>query len=146
MSDHERAALLAAVEGHGVVLRRRMSRAGADPLLGSGLTMPQFRAMMVLSEDGPLPHGDLAHALGVSLASVTGLVDRLAGRGLVVRTPSPRDRRVRLVGLTDDGVTLVEQVTTEGRKLLRSLLQAVDLDALRALERGLGALREAVEP
>lgn len=144
-SDEERAALLAAVESHGVVLRRMMSRAGADPLLGSGLTMQQFRVLMLLSDDGPLPHGDLAHALGVTLASVTGLVDRLAARGLVDRTPSVEDRRVRLAGLTTDGAALVERVTTEGRNRLRALLLAVDLEALRGLERGLAALCAVID-
>lgn len=145
-SAEERDALLAAVEGHGAVLRRMMSRAGADPLLGSGLTMQQFRVLMVLADDGPLSHGDLAHALGVTLASVSGLVDRLAARGLVDRTPAAADRRVRFAGLTVDGAALVEQVTTEGRNRLRSLLLAVDLDALRGLENGLAALCRAIDP
>jgi DNA-binding MarR family transcriptional regulator len=144
--DEERAALLAAVESHGVVLRRMMTRAGADPLLGSGLTMQQFRVLMLLSDDGPLPHGDLAQALGVTLASVSGLLDRLAARGLVERTTSAGDRRVRLAGLTTEGVALAEQVTTEGRNRLHALLMAVDLEALRGLERGLAALRGAIEP
>lgn len=142
--DDERAALLAAIEGHGTEIRRMMSRAGGDHLLGSGLTMQQFRVVMLLCEDGPLPHSELAHALGVSLASVTGLVDRLAARGLVERTPSAADGRVRLAGLTAGGRALAEQVTTEGRNVLHSLLRAVDTDALRALEHGLGALREAI--
>ena len=143
-SDEERAALLAAIEGHGAELRRMMSRAGGDHLLASGLTMQQFRVVVLLAEDGPLPHSELAQLLGVSLASVTGLVDRLATRGIVERTPSPSDGRVRLAGLTAQGLTLAEQVTTEGRNLLHSLLQAVDPDVLRGLEQGLAALRGAI--
>jgi DNA-binding MarR family transcriptional regulator len=142
--DDERAALFAAIESHGTEIRRVMSRAGADHLLGSGLTMQQFRVVMLLSQDGPLPHSELAHALGVSLASVTGLVDRLAARGIVERTPSPADGRVRLAGLTAQGLTLAEQVTTEGRTLLHTLLRAVDTEALRGLEQGLAALRGAI--
>jgi DNA-binding MarR family transcriptional regulator len=144
--DEEKAALLAAIESHGEVLRRMMTRAGADPLLGSGLTMQQFRVLMLLSDDGPLPHGDIAQALGVTLASVGGLLDRLAARGLVERTRSVGDRRVHMAGLTCEGVALAEQVTTEGRRRLQALLLAVDLDALRDLERGLAALRGAIEP
>lgn len=143
-TDEQRAALLTAIEGHGTEIRRMMSRAGADHLLGSGLTMQQFRVVMLLAEDGPLPQGELAHALGVSLASVSGLVDRLAARDIVERTPSPVDGRVRLAGLTAAGRTLAEQVTTEGRNLLHSLLRAVDTTALRGLEQGLAALRAAI--
>ena len=42
------------------------------------------------------------------------------------------------------GLTLAEQVTTEGRTLLHTLLRAVDTEALRGLEQGLAALRGAI--
>ena len=38
--------------------------------------------------------------MGVSLATITGIVDRLAAQGLVTRREDPRDRRVRRVELT----------------------------------------------
>lgn len=143
--DADRAALLAAVDAHDAVLRRALARSGPHPLFDSGLTMQQFRVLLLLAEDGPLPHSDLAQALGVGLATVTGLVDRLVARGLAVRAADPADRRVRLAGLSPEGAALLESVATQGRELRNAVLAAIDLDALRDLERGLAALRAAVE-
>ena len=145
MEEPERTALLAAVDAHDAVLRRAMARSGSNPLFDSGLTMQQFRVLVLLSTDGPMPHGDLAQALGVGLATVTGLVDRLVARGLAHRSEDPEDRRVRRVGLSADGVELMERVGTAGQELRARMLSAIDLDALRGLERGLAALREVVE-
>lgn len=145
MDEPDRAALLAAVDAHDAVLRRAMARSGSNPLFDSGLTMQQFRVLMLLATDGPMPHGDLAQALGVGLATVTGLVDRLVARGLTRRTEDPDDRRVRLVGLSDDGAALVERVGSAGQELRARMLSAIDLESLRGLERGLAALREVVE-
>jgi DNA-binding MarR family transcriptional regulator len=107
--------------------------------------MQQFRVLLLLSTEGPVTHGDLAQALGVGLATVTGLVDRLVSRGLAHRTTDPDDRRVRRVGLSADGTALLEEVGTAGQEVRARMLSAIDLDALRGLERGLAALRAAVE-
>ncbi len=52
----------------------------------------------------------LAAELGCDNSNVTGLVDRLAARGLVAREPGPRDRRVRQVVLTPAGRRLRGQL------------------------------------
>ena len=144
-AEPDRAALLAAVDAHDAVLRRAMARSGASPLFDSGLTMQQFRVLLLLGTEGPVTHGDLAQALGVGLATVTGLVDRLVSRGLAHRTTDPDDRRVRRVGLSADGGALLEQLDAAGQEVRARMLSAIDLDALRGLERGLAALRAAVE-
>lgn len=143
--DADRAALLAAVDAHDAVLRRALARSGPQPLFDSGLTMQQWRVLLLLAGDGPIPHGDLAQSLGVGLATVTGLVDRLVARDLAQRAPDPNDRRVRLVSLSTEGAALLERVDTAGQELRARMLSAVDLDALRGLERGLAALRAVVE-
>lgn len=51
----------------------------------------------------PLGPADLARRLGVTTAAATTIVDRLAERGHVRRTPHPTDRRRTVVELTDSG-------------------------------------------
>lgn len=143
--DADRAELLAAVAAHDAVIRRAIARSGPHPVFDSGLTMQQFRVLMLLATDGPLPHGDLAQSLGVVLATVTGLVDRLRARGLVTRTEDGRDRRVRLVELSAEGRALVEKFETTGQEMRGALLMKIDIEALRGLERGLAALRAVME-
>lgn len=140
----ERATLLAAVEAHEAELRRHLVRSGADPLFDSGLTMQQLRVLLVLGTDGPLPQGELAHALGVGLATVTGLVDRLVARKLVDRTEDVQDRRIRRARLAPEGAAMLDRIASAGQERRTALLTRIDLDALRGLERGLAALLAAL--
>jgi DNA-binding MarR family transcriptional regulator len=48
----------------------------------------------------------LAGYLACDASNVTGLVDRLEGRGLVERRNAEHDRRVKLLALTEAGVEL----------------------------------------
>lgn len=52
---------------------------------------------------GPLTPTAIAENLGMTTASVTGLLDRMAAAGYVERSPNPLDRRSILVHLTEKG-------------------------------------------
>ncbi|MDR1293955.1 MAG: MarR family transcriptional regulator, partial [Bifidobacteriaceae bacterium] len=80
------------------------------------LTPQQFRVVGLLVVGGPTRSGELASALGVSRATMTGLLDRLEQAGLVARSTDPRDARGRLATATD-----------AGRDALRGLLETVIL-------------------
>jgi DNA-binding MarR family transcriptional regulator len=53
-----------------------------------------------------MPMGRLAQTLACDASNVTGLVDRLESRGLVRRSPSASDRRVKVLDLTAKGSRL----------------------------------------
>jgi len=55
--------------------------------------------------------GELAKMLFCDSSNVTGITDRLEERGLVRREPSPEDRRVKLLKLTDDGERMRIEIT-----------------------------------
>jgi DNA-binding MarR family transcriptional regulator len=52
----------------------------------------------------------LAETLFCDASNVTGIVDRLEARALIERRDDPRDRRVKLIALTDAGVAMREQI------------------------------------
>lgn len=70
-----------------------------------GTTLPRFDVMAALSrfEDG-LKMSQLSDVLRVSNGNVTGIVDRLAQDGLLVRVPVPGDRRASVVRMTKRGL------------------------------------------
>ena len=70
------------------------------------LAPQQVMAMKALGQRGPMPMSDLAGALACDTSNVTGIVDRLEERGLVVRGSAPNDRRVKLLSLTDRGTRI----------------------------------------
>ena len=67
-------------------------------------TLPRFDVMAALSRyDEGLKMSELSGVLRVSNGNVTGIVDRLAEDGVLVRVPVPGDRRASLVRLTKRG-------------------------------------------
>jgi MarR family transcriptional regulator, organic hydroperoxide resistance regulator len=82
------------------------------PSLGEefDLSPVQCHVLHLIEPGRPLPMGRLAATLGCDASNVTGLVDRLEARGLVQRQPSPDDRRVKVIQLTQEGSRLRGQL------------------------------------
>lgn len=74
------------------------------------ITMQQLRVMTILFHEGPTRVSDLARRLDVSTPTITGILDRLVRQRLSYRMSDPRDRRVVLNNLTQDGRDLVERL------------------------------------
>ena len=101
----------------------------------------QMKTLFILWTAGkPQTMGQLAHALGVSLGSVTGLIDGLVQRGLVLREEDPADRRQKLARLTPTAATRLRRMEHERSLIAGRLLRRMQLDDLRALRQGLMAL------
>ncbi len=101
------------------------------------ITIRQCRAMMFLSE-APATMSRLAGAIGASLPSTTGLVDRLVQRGIVSRHEDPHDRRLVVCELTGQGRAVIATLQDEDRKIFSALfagLAAEDLETVHAATR-----------
>ncbi|GAA2881821.1 hypothetical protein GCM10010517_44900 [Streptosporangium fragile] len=114
-----------------------------SPLFNSNLTMRQLKVIMILSCQDSASGQDIAHHLGVGLGTVTGIVDRLVGHGLVTRREDPHDRRVRRVHLTPAGRTLLEEISDAGLADFRRLLQTLDTPTLHDLSTVMDKIQEA---
>jgi DNA-binding MarR family transcriptional regulator len=84
--------------------RRRFLIAAAE------LDLHPAQAGALLQLESPLPMTELAALLACDNSNVTGLIDRLEARGLVARSPSSQDRRVKHVVLTEAGRRLRERM------------------------------------
>lgn len=69
-----------------------------------GLTPMQAKAIWLL--EGPRPMSGVAECLSCDPSNITGVVDRLQERGLAVREEGAKDRRVKQLRLTAEGVKL----------------------------------------
>jgi DNA-binding MarR family transcriptional regulator len=90
--------------------------------LPSDLTLPQFRALVLISIRGPLATGELAESLGIHASTATRLVDRLELKGLVARGAVNGDRRTITLNATRRGERLVERSTAIRRKELERIV------------------------
>ncbi|HEU5470076.1 MAG TPA: MarR family transcriptional regulator [Actinophytocola sp.] len=70
-----------------------------------GLTFARYEALVLLTfaKRGSLPMRVMGDRLQLHPTSVTNIVDRLEGDGLVKRTPHPTDRRTTLAEITELG-------------------------------------------
>jgi DNA-binding MarR family transcriptional regulator len=74
------------------------------------VTPSQVRAIRVLATHGGVRSSELAQHLKIAPRSATEVVDALEAKGLVERSPDPSDRRAILLGLTDRGRELSDEV------------------------------------
>ncbi|WP_369243760.1 MarR family winged helix-turn-helix transcriptional regulator [Streptomyces sp. R41] len=84
------------------------------------LTASQGKTLNVLRR-GPASMSALATTLTCDASNMTGIVDRLERRGLVRREPSPSDRRVKNVILTDEGERVIDVIRRKMHNTLAGL-------------------------
>ncbi|MDF2643541.1 MAG: regulatory protein MarR [Pseudomonas sp.] len=113
------------------------------PLLQAlGLTYPQYLAMMVLWEQDGLTVGEVSTRLLTDPGSLTPLLKRLEGEGLISRTRSKDDERVVLLHLTQQGRALQRKALTVPGCILSA--SGLDMEKLRAMQDELIKLRSAL--
>jgi len=85
-------------------------KATNEALAPLGLKVRGYSVLaLVCDERDGVTQRRLADDVGLDPSQIVALVDDLEGRGLVVRTPDPNDRRNKLIVATDDGRDLCEQ-------------------------------------
>ncbi|MFJ8001450.1 MarR family winged helix-turn-helix transcriptional regulator [Streptomyces sp. NPDC096310] len=128
------------------VLHREMGAIYAQVARDFELTWQQVELLCQLNDASP-SFGELARALGCDKSNVTGMVDRLARRGLVRRESDPHDRRVIRLTRTEQGAALGEQIQAAIAELLAQRFVNLSADDRRHLitlsQRALAALAAA---
>jgi DNA-binding MarR family transcriptional regulator len=109
-------------------------------ILDLDLTTPQMKVVLLLFLNGPTNMSALASELGVSLATTTGVVDRLVERSMLTRDELKEDRRVVLCRLSEEGHAVVNRVWTSARNRVREMLEAVPTSKLSLIEEALRSL------
>jgi DNA-binding MarR family transcriptional regulator len=95
--------------------------------------------------DRSLTPAELMRSSMVTSGAITQRLDRLAGRGLVTRTPSRTDGRVVHVSLTDEGRALIDRALPDHVATEHRILASLDATERAALAGTLRGLLEALE-
>lgn len=93
------------------------------------VTLPQFRAMVVLASRGPQRLLDISQELGVNPSTGTRMCERLVSKGLIERERDDADRRQVRVSLTRSGQHIVREVTRRRRAELRRIVDTLPFSA-----------------
>jgi len=110
--------------------------------LGS-FSLIHLNVLTLLEAEGSMSMSRLAEALDVSVASTTGIVDRMEKRGLVERRHDLADRRVVLVQPAERGLQVFVEIDKRRRLGLELLLDRLSDEELGGLLAGHRALRVA---
>jgi DNA-binding MarR family transcriptional regulator len=99
------------------IAARSLAAAGED------VTLPQYRALVVLASRGPQRVVDLAAFLAVTASTATRMCDRLARKGLIRRQRLSSDRRSVRVSISAAGRDLVAEVTQRRRRDVQAIVE-----------------------
>ncbi|SMF95079.1 DNA-binding transcriptional regulator, MarR family [Methylomagnum ishizawai] len=109
-----------------------------------GLTLPQLDVILALGGTPGMPHKALGEKTLITKGTLSGVVGRLEDKGLVERTPSPKDGRSQIVRLTQAGHALWERGFPEHLDYLEQLFQDYAAADIALLHAALTKLRQAV--
>lgn len=110
MSDDPTPPMISQMPGHLIrrlhqqstqVFQQKVAAAGFD------LTPVQFAALDVLADCPGIDQASVAMQIAKDRATIGAVIDRLVGKGLIARTVSKKDKRARVLSLTDQGHAMV---------------------------------------
>lgn len=100
--------------------------------------------LLMREESGVSTPSILAEKLGVTRASMTGLLDGLEQHGLVTRVFAKEDRRSVKIQLTSAGQAKLDVVMPDYYRRLRQCMQALDEEKRVQLQQLLGIIHKGI--
>ena len=110
---------------------------------GEEVTLPQYRALVVLASRGPQRVIDLAGFLDVTASTATRMCDRLVRKGLIRRQRQASDRRSVRVSISAAGKELVATVTRRRRRDIQAIVDRMATEDREQLVATLQVFAEA---
>jgi DNA-binding MarR family transcriptional regulator len=111
-----------------------------------GITLLQYNVLRICyarDADGTgIPIGTFGAVVMKLVPDISRLIDRLVNAGLMERLPSPTDRRVVLIRLTQRGFDLIETIHPKLLEHNRALLEHMSEAEVEKVAKGLGRVLE----
>ncbi|MGZ4680845.1 MAG: MarR family winged helix-turn-helix transcriptional regulator [Acidimicrobiales bacterium] len=118
-----------------------LSRAFDDALASVDGSLPVWLVLVSLKADHHAMQRELAEAVGIEGPTLTHHLNRMEAAGLVSRTRDPKNRRVHLVALTDEGEAAFHRMVGAVTAFDARLRSGLTDDEVSALGDLLGRLR-----
>jgi DNA-binding MarR family transcriptional regulator len=97
----------------------------AEECAGFDLTSVQFAALVAIKSNPDSDATRLSALIAFDRSTIGGVLERLEAKGWVLRSPSPMDKRVKLLRLTLEGERLLRQVEPAVRRVQQRLLDSL---------------------
>ena len=110
-----------------------------------GLTASQSGVLRILVKNGPQSSAELSRALFVTPSNITGIIDRLERKALVVRNRKKGDRRVCLITLTEEGSLLSRKLPDPIEKKIIGGLAKMQPEDIENLDTSLKRILDLID-
>ena len=146
MTDHKHRADADEVAATVAAFERLMDLMAAShqPPMDVNISMAQLRCLHLIAA-GETRMSRLVSQLGVSISTVSGLVDRLVDRGFVSRHDDPADRRQVVIAATPAGTAFLDQMRDLGNTQFRELIARLPPDELGTVRRSIEILSRVAD-
>ncbi|MBI3710332.1 MAG: MarR family transcriptional regulator [Proteobacteria bacterium] len=128
---------------------RKLAAIYGRELRNYGIDIQEWRVLAVLQSHGDQRLIDLAALTSIDVSTLSRLVTRMVGAGLVQRTRGARDGRSVQVSLTERSRRIVLQLVPKARSVERAALNGMSTDEVEQLKQHLSRIQQnlgAVEP
>jgi DNA-binding MarR family transcriptional regulator len=93
-----------------------------------GLTSARVFTLLAFNSREIMKMKELSEALSLTSSTMTRMIDNLVKEGLVERGHEPRDRRLVIVKLTNEGKRLTDNIKVYKEKYFKSVMDNVESD------------------
>jgi len=108
---------------------------------GLGLLPVQFDVIATLANQPPMSFKQLGEKTLISKSSLTGVVERMAQKGLIATLENPEDARSHLLKLTTKGQKIFEEAFPDHLKHLEKAFEKLSKKQMKEIEISLKTLK-----
>ncbi len=98
----------------------------AEECAASGLTSVQFAALTAIRENQDVDATRLSSLIAFDRSTLGDVLERLEAKGWIMRSPSPQDKRIKLLRLSPAGSAVLDGAQPEVRRVQQRLLEPLD--------------------
>ena len=95
----------------------------AEECAASGLTSVQFAALKAIREHPDVDATRLSSLIAFDRSTLGDVLERLEAKSWILRSPSPHDKRIKLLRLSPAGSEVLDGVEPEVRRVQERLLE-----------------------
>ena len=126
-------------------LFRKLNLLNRDQKVCYGITLSQCCAIEILDQKGLLSMNSLSQSQGVTISTMTRVVDVLVRDDVLQRSGSPKDRRKVCIELTGKGKNLAKQLQKCTRAYTKEILDKIPADKQSQVVESIELLINAIE-
>lgn len=113
----------------------------ASTCLPADMTLPQFRVLIFIQRHPGTSLSTIGERLGLTVSSISKIIDVLVKRGDVQHTVSSTDRRIAELSLTDQGFVTLQNAFGQTEQRLIELLSPLSAEECRMVNAAMACLQ-----